>query len=128
MSPQCLRKGTKFLNVASTRKYCPFYSQLFLMYNIALCQIDHMLHNLLIVLIVLVLSMTGGVTPMLWTWTSQRRLIWSTIQSLLKLKFASIGGKLFAWLTLVFLRGVVTTPKRFVSDCTKTRNKVTPGI
>ena len=101
MSPQSLRKVTtlalkttvqyhcsawspKLLNAASTRKFCPFYSQLFPMDNTALCQIGPVLHNLLILLIILVPSMTGGVTPMLCTGTSQRHLTRSTIPSLLR--------------------------------------------
>ena len=102
MSPQCLRKVTtlalkttvqyhcsawspKFLNgAASTRKFCPFYSQLFPMGNTALCQIGLVLLNLLILLIILVLPMTGDVTPMLCTWTSRRHLTRSTTPSLLR--------------------------------------------
>ena len=101
MSPQCLRKMTtlafkttvqyhcsawspQFLNATSTRKFCPFYSQLFPMGNTALCQIGLVLLNLLILLIILVLPMTGGVTPMLCSWTSRRHLTRSTIPSLLR--------------------------------------------
>ena len=67
-----LRLVSKVLSAASTRKYCPIYSQLFPMDNTALCQIGLVLHNFLILLIILVLSMTlvfdlhNMCSPIIW--------------------------------------------------------------
>ena len=59
------------------KKFCPFYRQLFPTTRLYA-------KSVLIQLIILVLSMTRGVTPMLCTWTSQRHLTLSTIPSLLR--------------------------------------------
>ena len=75
---------SKVLERCIHKKILPFLQPIISDGQHGLCQIGLVLLNLLILLIILVLPMTGDVTPMLCNWTSRRHLTRSTIPSLLR--------------------------------------------